>query len=156
MLKEKIESELRQALKAGDQLKLSVFRMLSAALHNKEIEKRTRLGEAREMELTEEETIQVIRSELKKRQDAAEAYERGGRSEAAGRERAEAEVLAAFLPPELSDAELEKIISEGQAALGIASEKEFGKLMGWVMGRIKGQASAERVSAIIKRRLESS
>lgn len=154
MLKGKIESELKQALKSGEQLKLSVFRMLSSAIHNKEIEKRARLGEAREMELTEEETVQVIRSELKKRQEAAEAYLAGGREEAAGRERAEAEALAAFLPPELSDEELEKIISQGQASLGVTSAKDFGKLMGWVMGRVKGQASGERVSRMIQRRLK--
>lgn len=153
MLKEQIESALKDALKAGDELKLSVLRMLSAAIHNREIEKRTRSGRAAEGVLDEEETSEVIRREMKKRGDAVEAYERASRREAAARERAEAEVLAQFLPPELSDGELEALIAEGQAALGVTSMHEFGKLMAWVMGRVRGRAGGERVSSLIRHRL---
>jgi tRNA modification GTPase len=85
MLKEQIESALKDALKAGDELKLSVLRMLLAAVHNREIEKRTRSGSAMAEALDEEETNEVMRQESKKRGDAAEAYERAGRTEAAAR-----------------------------------------------------------------------
>ena len=98
MLQERIESALRQALRERRELNLSVFRMLSAAIHNKEIEERTRRGEGRAVSLTDEEVIGVIRAEVKKRHDAAEAYARGGRPDAAERERSEAAILEAFLP----------------------------------------------------------
>lgn len=155
MLKERIESELKQALKSGDQLKLSVLRMLSTSLHNREIEKRTRSGVGAPVELSEEEFIQVVRAELKKRRDAEAAYAAAGRPDAAERESAEAELLEAFLPPERSDAELAEVIDQGFQALGVTSAKDFGKLMGWVMARVKGQASGERVRALIQKRLAS-
>ena len=152
MLKERIESELKQAMKSGDALKLSVLRMLSAAVHNREIEKRTRSGSGAPAELVEDEIIPVIRSELKKRRDAETAYVAGGRPESAEREGAEAKLLESFLPPERSDAELVGIIDQGSQALGVSAAKDFGTLMGWVMARVKGQASGERVRALIQER----
>lgn len=156
MLKEKIEAELKNSLRGGEELKLSVLRMLSSAIHNREIEKRSRGSGIGAVRLSEEEVVQAIRSELKKRADAADAYRQAGRQDAAKREQAEAEFLSSFLPPELSDEELEAIISEGKAALGSSGPNDFGKLMGWVMGRVKGRASGERVGSILKRHLAGS
>ncbi|MDP3727337.1 MAG: GatB/YqeY domain-containing protein [bacterium] len=153
MLKEHIDAALKQAMKDGDALRRSVFRMLSAAIHNREIEKRSSSGEAKDMVLGDGEIIPVIRSELKKRRDAAEAYDRAGRTEASAGERAEGEILAALLPAELSDEEIARLAADGKAALGAASPQDFGKLMGWVMQRVGGRASGERVSAAIKREL---
>ncbi|MBI4132068.1 MAG: GatB/YqeY domain-containing protein [Candidatus Sungbacteria bacterium] len=153
MLKTQIDAALQQALKSRDALRLSAFRMLSAALHNREIEKRTKAGAGEDVPLTEEEIIQVIRSEVKKRHDAVEAYERGGRPDAAAKERAEADILSALLPAELSDSELLAFVAEGKVAIGAVSLKEFGKLMGWVMQRVGSRASGDRVSAIIKKEL---
>ena len=153
MLKEHIDAALKQAMKDGDALRRSVFRMLSAAIHNREIEKRSSSGEAKDMVLGDGEIIPVIRSELKKRRDAAEAYDRAGRTEASAGERAEGEILAALLPAELSDKEIARLAADGKAALGASSPQDFGKLMGWVMQRIGGRASGERVSAVIKREL---
>ncbi len=153
MLKEQIESELKQALRSGEALRLSVFRMVSAALHNLEIEKRTKSGETRDAELTDAEATQVLRSELKKRKDAAEAYRAAGRSEAAAQERAEADIIASLLPQELSDEEIALLVQEGMQMLGVTSPKEFGQLMGWAISKIAGRASGERVRARIKREL---
>ncbi len=153
MLKERIESELKQAMRSQDTLKLSVLRMLSAAVHNREIEKRSRTSAPSLVELTEDETIAVIRSELKKRRDAVEAYAGAGRHDAAGQEANEAKLLEAFLPQELSDAELGEIIEHGRADLGVTSAKDFGKLMGWVMARVANRASGDRVRALIQERL---
>lgn len=153
MLKVRVESELKAALKSGDSLRLSVLRMLSAAMHNKEIEKRTRSEVAADAALSDEEISGVVRAEMKKRRDAAEAYRAGGRAEAAAKEDTEAEILSSFLPPELSDAELERIVEEGAKMVGVTSAQEFGKLMGWVMGRVKGQASGERVRSAVERKL---
>lgn len=153
MLKERIALEMREAMRKGEALKLSVFRLLAAAVHNREIAERSKSGGGAEVSLGDAETIQVIRAELKKRRDAIEAYDQGGRPEAAAGERAEAEVLSAFLPQELSDAEIAALVAEGRTALGAASPNEFGRLMGWVMARVSGRASGERVGEIVRRAL---
>lgn len=153
MLKERVEQQIREALRAGDRLQLSVLRMLASAIHNREIEKRTRVGPSGDASLGEEEIIQVVRAELKKRRDAVEAYTQGGRPEAARREEIEGHLLSAFLPDELSDIELEAIVKKGLAVLNVSKEKGFGQLMGWVMGKAEGRASGERVSAAVRRHL---
>lgn len=150
-LQQKLESELKDAMKAKKELKLSVLRMLSAALHNKEIEKRTR---GKEPELTEEETISVLRSELKKRKDAALGFAKGGRADMAKKEEDEAGIIASYLPSELSDEEIEKIIGEVISGLGEVSAKDFGKVIGEVMKRVKGRAAGDRVSAMVRKRIE--
>ncbi len=168
MLKETIESELKQALKAGEQLKLSVLRMLSAAIHNREIDKRSKIPRPPAVagipaeglgtgtsELTDAEVVAVIRQEAKKRRDAIAEFGRGGRNDLVAQESAEFEILESYLPPELSDAELSLLIAEGMQTIGVSSEKEFGKLMGWVMGRVEGRASGERVAALIRRTIAS-
>lgn len=153
MLKDRIEQERTQALKSRDELRLSVLRLLAAALHNAEIEKRTKSGAGVAVSLSEEEALGVVRSELKKRRDASEAFRRGGRTASALKERAEAEVLSAFLPAELSDEEVSAIVREGRSTLGIISERDFGKLMMWVMQRVGGRASGERISHIVRREI---
>ncbi len=152
-LKEEIKAEMERALRSKDSLKLSVFRMLSSAIHNKEIEKRGKSGDSKDEALTEEEVTQVIRSELKKRKDAALAYEQGGRAESAVKEKTEGQILFRLLPAELADGEIIRIIGEGIKELGVGSPKELGKLMAWVMPRLKGQASGERVAKLIKERM---
>lgn len=155
MLGEHIALELKRALKERHALRLSVFRMLASAVHAKEIEKRTRAGEGKPVPLSDEEVTQVIRSELKKRKDAVEAYRRGGRPAAAAQEQAEAEILTRLLPQELDDDAVEAVVDEGIASLGATSEKDFGKVMGWVMARLKGQASGERVSDLIRKKISA-
>lgn len=156
MLEQHIATELTTALKAHDAVKLSVFRMLRAAIHNREIENRSRGGASGEAELSEEEVRRVIRAELKKRMDAIAAYATGGRPDRARGEQAEADILAALLPEPLSDAAVEKIVLEGKVALGVSSLKEFGKLMAWVMRQTGEQASGERVSELVKKHLAGS
>lgn len=153
MLQARIESAIVEALRAHDELRLSTLRLLAAAMHNREIEKRSRIAPGDEVILTDEEVQQAIRSEQKKRRDAAGAYAAGGRPEAAAREEAEAAVLAEFLPAELSDEEIDAMVGEGMSALGITETSGFGRLMGWVMGRASGRASGERVSASVRKRL---
>lgn len=156
MLKGKIRSDLASALKIGNNLRLSVLRMLASAIHNKEIEKRTRLGQDKDVELDDEEVLQVVRSELKKRREAAEAYRAGGRAGAAEQEESEAGVLLEFLPAELSDAELEAIVAEGFATLDVSQARESGKVVGWVLARVKGRAGGERIAALIRKKLGDS
>ena len=147
-MQEKIQQDLKDAMRAKDELRLSVLRMLSAAIHNREIEKRPKSGEA---ELGEEEIITTIRSEAKKRRDAIVEFEKGGRKDLADKESAELKILAAYLPVELSDEEVEKIVREVVAGFGEVTKKDFGRVMAETMKRVKGQASGDRVSAWVKK-----
>lgn len=151
-MKEKILADLKAAMRAKDERRLSVLRMLSSAIHNKELEKRAKSGKAEE--LTEEETITVVRSEVKKRRDAIAEFEKGGRKDLADQESAELQILEAYLPQELSDEEIEKVVKGVVAELGVSDPKQFGRIMGEVMKRVKGQASGDRVSAAVKKLLQ--
>lgn len=150
ILTETIEQDLRQALRSRDVLRLSVLRMLVAAIHNREIDKRTKTGNA---ELTEEEVTAAIRAEAKKRRDAIGEFGKGGRNDLVRKESAELTILESYLPAELSAQELRAIVAEGMQVLGVTSEKEFGTLMGWVMGRVQGRATGERVATLIRETL---
>jgi uncharacterized protein len=161
MLKQKIETDAKTALKNHEGDLVSTLRMLIAAVQNREIEKRTKLSKKGGVEnleqeslLTDEETVEAIRAEVKKRRDAAEGFEKGGRRESAEKERREEEILQSYLPAEMSNEELEKIVGEVVAGFGEVSQKDFGRVMGEVMKRVKGQASGDRVSTTVKKILE--
>jgi len=144
-LKERINSDLKEALKSGDAFRRSVLGMLKSAIQNKEIEKKKK-----EEGLTEMETQEVIRSETKKRLDSASTFRKAGEEKRAKSEEAEAEILKKYLPPEASDEDVKKAVEQAIAQAGSKSKKDFGKIMGEVMKRIKGQASGDRVSKAVK------
>lgn len=152
-MKEKILQDIKEAMRAKDELRLSVLRMVSSAIHNKELEKRAKSGKVEE--LTEEETVAVVRSEVKKRRDAIMEFEKGGRKDLVEKESAELKILEAYLPQELPDEEIEKIVREVIAGLGEVTSKDFGRVMGETMKRVKGQASGDRVSQAVKKLLPS-
>ena len=131
-----------------NELKLSVLRMANAALKNRSIEKR---GKGLEETLTEEEVIAVMRSEVKKRRDAIVEYEKGNRPELAQKEKEEMVILEQYLPVEMSDEEIEKIVKEVVTGIGDITPKGFGKVMGEAMKRVKGTASGDRVSVAVKK-----
>ncbi len=153
MLKEKIQQDVKDALKAGDKEKRMVLGMVLAAIKNKEIEKRS--------ELTDDDVIAVIASEIKKRKDSVEQFEKGGRPELAEGERKEAEMLMAYMPEQMSEdairTEVQKAIAEihsvssGQA--GVKDMKDMGKLIGVVMAKIKGKADGQLVNRLVKEEL---
>lgn len=151
-MKERIQNDIKEAMRSKDELRLSVLRMLSSAIHNRELEKRAKTG--KQEELTEEETVAVIRSEVKKRRDAIAEFEKGGRKDLAEKESTELKILEKYLPQEISDGEIEKIVREVVAELGAVAPKDFGRVMGEVMKRAKGQASGDRMSSAVKRALE--
>lgn len=159
-LKQKIEDAARSALKNQEPELLSTLRMLLAAMHNREIEKRTRLVKGgvvedleKSSELNDGEVIEVIRSESKKRREAVVEYEKAGRQESAEKETRELKILEKYLPVELSDEEIEKIAQETIGQRGDITQKDFGRLMGEVMKRVKGQASGDRVGKILKNKI---
>ncbi|MDO8555389.1 MAG: GatB/YqeY domain-containing protein [bacterium] len=145
MLKDKIKEDLKNALKQRNTVDSGTFKMLWAAIINKEIE----LNKKTEG-LSDEEILSVIRSEAKKRQDSIDAYLKGGRPELADNERKEQELLKTYLPADLSSAEIEKIIQE---AVVESEKKDFGAIMKIVMAKIKGRADGQRVSAKVKETL---
>lgn len=156
--KQKIEEEVKRALKNQEPVLLSTLRMLLSAIRNREIEKRSKLvkggGETADLEksskLTDEETTEVIRSEVKKRREAVTEYEKAGRKDLADKESQELTILQKYLPKELKDGEIEKIVQEVMAGLGQINPKDFGRVMGEVMKKLKGQASGDRISRILK------
>jgi len=144
-LLEQIRQDLVTAMKAKDTETLSVLRMLIAALRNKEIT----LRDGGAAELTDEQVLEVIGSEVKKRRDSVEAYMSGGRSELADKESAEIKILEKYLPEQMSDSELEKIVQEVMAA----GATDFGRIMGQTMARVKGKADGNKVGEIVKKLL---
>lgn len=149
MLKAHIESDLKEAMKSGDEARRSTLRMLIAAIQNKEIEL-----VKKDEGLSDNEVMAVIRSEVKKRKDAAEEFTKGGRAEMADNETREAGILAAYLPAEMSDEELDRLVDEAVLAAGSVSQKDFGQIMKALVPLVKGRASGDRVSGAVRSRLQ--
>jgi uncharacterized protein YqeY len=159
--KQQIQNDLKEAMKSKDAFALDVLRMVLAAIKNKELEKRTKLSKSENVDkldelsqLTEEELIGVVLSEAKKRKDAAAEFERGGRPELAEKELKEAELLKKYLPEQMSEDEIRKIVAEGIKNSGATSAKEIGKVMSAIMPQIKGKADGGLVNKIVKEELE--
>lgn len=144
VLQEKISKALIDALKAKEELRVSVLRMLKSALHNAAI--------AKNKPLTEEDELKIVRQELKKRIDASEGFISGGREESAAREKAEAGILQQYLPAELSDEDLFVIIRKHIEANGFLA-KDFGSAMKAVMAEAGARADGARVSKMLKEKL---
>ena len=161
MLKETILNDLKQAMKDKAEVKLSTLRMLIAAMQNREIEKKARLrksGSGENVEtvgmLTDEEILDAIRSEVKKRRDAIAEFQKAGRIDLSDKESAELAILQRYLPPEIGDEVIISVIKEIVDSMK-ATQKDFGRVMGEAMKRVKGQASGDRVGALVKQLLIS-
>lgn len=144
-LLEQINQDLKKAMIAKEAAILSALRMLVAALRNKEIT----LRQGERLELTDGQAEEVVSGEIKKRRDAVASYRQGGRDDLADKEADEIKILEKYLPEQMTDDELEKIIKEVMAA-GAA---DFGKVMGQVMARVKGKADGAKVGEMVKRML---
>jgi uncharacterized protein YqeY len=142
---DRLSAQIKEALKAGDRIRLDTLRLLAASVRNREIE----LGH----DLTEEELVEVATREGKRRKEAAEAYEQAGRTELAEKERQEGAVLEAFLPAQLSAAEVEAAVGEAVAATGASGPKEMGKVIGYVMQHHKGRVDGAEVKRLVQARL---
>ena len=151
--KEELQEQLKSSMKQGKELKTGTLRMLLSSLSNKEKDKQFQASkqnpESTEKVMLDEEEIQsVIATEVKKRKEAAEAFEKGERAEAAAKEREELEILQAFLPAQLSAEEVAAIVKEAIAETGALSMQDMGKVMAAVMGKLKGQADGNTVQRI--------
>jgi len=142
-LKEELEREYKTALKAGEKLKVSTLRMLKAALRNKEIEE----GRG----LTTQEELRVIQMLVKQRQESIEAYRAGGRQDLADQEAEEAKILEAYLPRQLSEEQLERLVRDVLEEHGATSLKEAQPLTRLVLERAEGRAEGRRVQQVLQR-----
>lgn len=139
------QEDLKQAQLSRDETKVSTLRMLLSELKNAEIAK----GE----QLSEEDIIGVLAKEAKKRKEAAAGFRQGDREQQAQKEEAELLVLEQYLPKQLSSEELTKIVEQTINELGANSLADMGKVIGVVMGKVKGQADGGVVSGLVKERL---
>jgi uncharacterized protein len=146
-LKARLETDLRAAMKARDELVTSTLRMALAAVRTAEVAGR----EARE--LTDDEVLGVLTKEAKKRREAAAAFADAGRAEQASKERAEEEVLGRYLPTQLSDDELAGIVARALAAGGFSGPKGMGPAMKAAQAAVAGRAEGGRVAAEVRRQL---
>ena len=138
---------MREALKAGERVRLGALRMLLASVKNREVELRH--------ELSDEEFVEVASREVKRRKEAAEAFEGGGRQELADKEREEQAVLEAYLPAQLSDDEVRELVDEAVDATGASGPGDLGKVMGHVMGKAKGRVDGGTANRLVRARLGS-
>jgi uncharacterized protein len=148
-LKERLRADLTTAMKARDSLRSATLRMLLTAITNAEVSGK----QARELD--DKQVVDVLSTEVKKRREAATAYDDAGRQELADKERAEAEVITDYLPAQLSDEEVSAIVTAAVESTGAAGEgmKAMGKVMGVVQPQVKGRADGAAVAAEVKRQL---
>lgn len=148
-LKERLRADLTTAMKARDELRASTLRMVLSAVTNAEV-----AGKSAKV-LSDDEVVGVLTTEAKKRREAASAFADGGRAESAERERAEAAVIADYLPEQLTEAEVAEIVTAAVASTGAAAEgmKAMGKVMGVVTPQVKGRADGGAVAAEVRRQL---
>ena len=146
MLHQKIKAEIPTAMKAHDQLRLDTLRGLTAAFTNELVATKHKPDE----ELPDEGVLAVIRREVKKRKEAAEAFDKGGRKESADKERAEQVILEAYLPAMMAEADVQKIVEAKKAELGVTDKKDIGRLMGAVMKQTAGLADGQVVKKLVE------
>jgi uncharacterized protein YqeY len=147
-LQERIDSDLKEAMRAKDATRLGVLRMLKSALNYAAIEKPGAKGELNYTEL-----VQVIRKQAKQRQDSIESFEKGGRPELAAKEKEELAVLTSYLPQALSADELVKIVRETIAETGATSKAQMGVVMKALQSKVAGRADGKTLSQEVSRQL---
>ena len=144
-LQDRIESAMRDAMRARDERRTQTLRMAMAAAHNRQIE----LGRL----LSDEEYVGILGRQVKQRRESIEAFRTGGRQAMAANEEAEAAILAEFLPESLSGAELEQIVRAAIAESGASSPADLGRVMGRVVSQTRGRADGKAVSDLVRRLL---
>jgi uncharacterized protein len=137
---EQVQSDVKDAMKAGERERVHALRLIVSELQKAEKENGA-------------DEVQVLQRERKRRLEAAEAYRDGGRTDAADAEEREAEIIASYMPAQLSDEELDAIVGDAVAQSGASSPSEMGKVMGLVMPKLQGRADGKRVSAAVREKL---
>lgn len=146
-LKDRLQADLTTSMKSRDELRSATLRMVLTAVKTEEVAGKT----ARELD--DAEVVTVLNREAKKRREAAEAFDQGGRPERADRERAEGEVIAGYLPAQLSDDEISSLVAAAIAATGASGPQVMGQVMKAVTPNTAGRADGGRVAAEVRRQL---
>ncbi len=146
MSEEKLNEDLKNALKAKDAVKISVIRMLKADIMNVAIKLKKKA-------LSGDEVLKIIRQHISKHKDSIEQFKKGNRDDLVQKEEKELEILKAYMPEQLSDAELQTLVKSTIEELGATTKKEMGKVIKAVLEAAKGKADGKRVSAIASRLL---
>jgi hypothetical protein len=146
---ERVDSDLKDAMRARDGARLGVLRMLKSALKYAAIAK-----SGAEAELNDAEAAQVIRKQAKQRQDSIESFEKGGRAELAEKEREELSILNAYLPQPMNADELEKVVRETIAEVGATSKAQMGAVMKALQAKIAGRVDGKTLSAEVQEQLQ--
>ena len=147
-LKEKIQNNLKNSLKTGKKTQISVLRQILAAIHNLEIDKK-----AKKQELSEADILGIIRREVKKRIEAIELFSQGKREDLVEQEKQELRILQEYLPPPLSNSEIEAAIDKLIQKEEVVSPKDFGRLMGILTKEFSSRAEPAKISEILKKKL---
>jgi uncharacterized protein YqeY len=146
-IKERLDADLKEAQKAKDTIRVNVIRMLKATIKNREVEK---IGE-----LTDQELLQAVNSQIKTRMEAIEGFKKGGRDEMVKKEEAEMAILKAYLPEQLSTEELVALIDKAVTETEAAGPRDMGKVMKALMPDVTGKADGKLVSELVKEKLSS-
>ncbi|MDP3296366.1 MAG: GatB/YqeY domain-containing protein [Thermodesulfovibrionia bacterium] len=141
-LSERLSEDLKKTLKAGEKDALSVIRMIKAAIKNKEIEKGTPLGD--------EEINGVLLSLARQRKESIEQFSRANRQDLVEKETRELSIIKSYMPRQLTEEELKVIIEDAIKEIGAGSQKDTGKVMKFVMAKVKGQVDGKLVSKLVK------
>lgn len=144
-LKERITDDMKGAMRAGEKERLGTIRLVLAAIKQREVDERITLDDSQ--------VLAVLEKMVKQRKEAITQFESGGRADLVAKEQAELHVLQGYLPAQMSEAELDALITEAVAASGAASIKDMGKVMGIVKAKAQGRADMGVVSARIKQKL---
>lgn len=142
---DKLQNDLKAAQLARDEIKVSTLRLLLSEIKNAQI--------AKNGDLSEEDLISVLQREAKKRKEAAEGFRKGDREDSAKKEEAELKILEGYLPSQMSNEELTKLVEDTINEIGASSLQDLGKVMGVVMGKVAGRADGGTVSALVKQKL---
>jgi uncharacterized protein YqeY len=145
-LRERLDEDLKAAMRAKDAVRLSVIRGIKAAVLAEETK-------AARVQLDEAGIVAVIAREIKQRQEAAAEFARGGRPDLVEKAENEMAVLRTYLPAPLSSEELSALLTEALAATGASGPRDMGKVMGWLMPRVRGRTDTRALSELVKRRL---
>lgn len=147
MIKEKIREDLIAAMKQGEKTVVSTLRLLQSSIKNKEI--------ALMREIDYQEVLGVIEREIKSRKEAEAGFASGGRTESAAKEKEEASILQKYLPEQMSEDEVRKVVEETIAESGATTISDMGKVMGALTPKLKGKADMGMVSSLVKEKLQS-
>jgi uncharacterized protein YqeY len=145
-IKEKIDRDMKMAQKSGDKTRLNITRLLKSEIKYKEIDKKDNLSD--------EETLEVLQTSVKRHRDSIEQFQKGGRNDLVEKEEAELKIILEYLPQQLTEEELTSMIDETIKEVEASGPKDLGKVMKVLIPKVKGRADGKKVNVLVSQRLE--